>query len=46
MKSMHEEKKHECETCGKKFTVPSALKNHILEKHGEKMFDCTDCDKR
>ena len=41
-----EERKHACNLCSARFLMPSALKNHIINRHSEKLFGCELCDKR
>src|SRR5277367_1232178 len=44
--SNEREKKHACDTCGKRFQTPSHLKIHERSHSGEKPFECAECGKR
>jgi formate dehydrogenase maturation protein FdhE len=43
----HEERKHECPTCGKKFLRPSALRTHNHTHTGVRFYPCPfeDCER-
>ena len=44
---VHENKRHSCNTCGKRFTRISSLQDHILAMHGKsKLYKCDMCEKR
>src|SRR5277367_3124417 len=45
-RSNEREKKYACDTCGKRFRVPSLLKSHERSRSGEKPFKCAECGKR
>src|SRR5277367_5981159 len=40
------DRKYECDTCGKMFQYPSALKTHETIHTGNKPFECGECGKK